>query len=365
MKYDYVIAGAGFAGCVLAERLASQLDKKVLLIDKRPHIGGNAYDEVDEAGIRVHRYGPHLFHTNDETIVRYLSHFTEWHPYEHRVMSFVNGTFVPMPINRRTVNTLFGMELSNDEQVKDFFDRERVDLTNIATSEDVVLSKVGKRLYELLYRGYTVKHWGIDPSKLAPAVCGRIPVRTDLNDRYFDDRYQMMPRDGYSALFAKMTGHPNITVSVKTGFSDVPVSSYDRVIFTGPIDEYFGFIHGKLPYRSLRFEFETLNCDQFQPVTVVNYPNDELFTRITEFNHITGKKTGMTTIAREFAMENGDPYYPVPNAGNDSMYRKYETEAEKLSTVHFVGRLATYRYYNMDQVVGQALKTFKTIAGRR
>ncbi len=361
MKYDYLVVGAGFAGCVLAERLASQRNKKVLLIDKRDQIGGNAHDSVNEHGIRVHHYGPHLFHTNDERIIAYLSQFTEWYPYEHRVLAYVEGLFVPMPINRTTVNMLTGKKLSTDDEVKQFFEQERESIASIRNSEDIVMSKVGRRFYDLLYKGYTTKHWGVDPSQLSASVCARLPVRTNNDDRYFDDRFQMMPLNGYASMFTRMTAHKNISISLSTHFQDIPAGTFNQLIFTGPIDEYFGFTFGRLPYRSLRFEFETLEKEFMQPVAQVNYPNDNEFTRITEYKHITGQANPKTTIAREYPLPEGDPYYPVPNDENAVMYSQYQGEAQKLTTVKFVGRLATYRYYNMDQVVAQALSTFEGI----
>ena len=362
MKYDYLIVGAGFAGCVLAERLASQMQKKILLIDKRPHIGGNAYDSVNEHGIRIHHYGPHIFHTNDEKVFSYLSQFTEWHPYEHRVMAFVNGKFVPMPVNRTTINSLFDMSFQTESEVTRFLDSEKENRLSIQNSEDVVVSKVGRRLYNLLYKGYTTKHWGVDPSQLAPSVCGRLPVRTNTDDRYFEDRFQAMPLHGYSEMFNKMTENSLIAVEVNTDYNDVPSSTFDQLIFTGPIDEYFNHIHGTLPYRSLRFEFETHDMEYFQQAAQINFPNEHEYTRITEFKHITGQHNSRTTIAKEYPVETGEPYYPVPNESNAALFRLYEKESEKLNKVRFVGRLATYRYYNMDQVVAQSLKTFETIA---
>jgi UDP-galactopyranose mutase len=359
--YDYLIVGAGFAGCVLAERLATQLQKKVLLIDRRANIGGNAYDSVNEHGIRVHHYGPHIFHTNDEKVFSYLSQFTEWHQYAHRVMAFVNGKYVPMPVNRTTINALFDISLQTESDVLHFLNQEKEIRSSILNSEDVVVSKVGRRIYDLLYKGYTTKHWGVDPSHLSPSVCGRLPIRTDTDDRYFGDRFQAMPLNGYTAMFNRMIDTPMIDIEVNTDFSDVPPSTFDQLIFTGPIDEYFNYIHGKLPYRSLRFEFETHEMEYLLPVGVVNYPNDFEFTRITEFKHISGEKNARTTIAKEYSLENGEPYYPIPNDKNAGMYRLYERESEKLDTVYFTGRLATYRYYNMDQVVAQSLKLFEKI----
>jgi UDP-galactopyranose mutase len=362
MTYDYLIVGAGFAGCVLAERLASQLGKKVLMIDRRSHIGGNAYDSIDENGIRIHHYGPHLFHTNDDSIIKYLSQFTSWYQYEHRVLASVNGSLVPMPVNRTTVNTLFGLNFTTEDEVKAFYEREKESISFIRNSEDVVVSKVGRRLYNLLYKGYTTKHWGVEPSHLAPSVCGRLPIRTNTNDRYFDDRFQMMPAHGYTEMFNNMTIHPLISVEINTDFKDIPSGAFNRLIFTGPIDEYFQQTFGALPYRSLRFDFETHEKEFVQSVAQVNYPNDFAYTRSIEFKHITGQHQSKTTIAKEYSRETGEPYYPIPNDENEALYKLYAAEAKKLKTVQFVGRLATYRYYNMDQVVAQALKIFEDIA---
>lgn len=362
MKYDYLIVGAGFAGCILAERLASQLGKKILLIDKRNHIGGNAYDDYNEHGIRIHHYGPHLFHTNDMRIVEYLSQFTGWRPYEHRALARVNGKYVPIPINRRTVNELLGLSLNSDKEVEEFFLREREERLVIANSEDYVVSRVGRRLYELLYLPYTRKQWGRHPRELSPAVCGRLPIRTNLDDRYFDDRFQAIPSEGYTKMFERMTYHRNIEVQLNTRFQDVRGVQFDRLIYTGPVDEYFDFVHGRLPYRSLRFEFETFEQEYVQPVAMINHPNEAPYTRTIEFKHITGQKHPRTTISREFPMKEGEPFYPVPSAQSMELYEKYRSEMRKLRTVTFVGRLATYRYYNMDQVTAQALKVFEEMA---
>ncbi len=362
MKYDYLIVGAGFAGCVIAERLATQLGKKILLIDRRSHIAGNAFDGMDNHGIRIHYYGPHLFHTNDENIIKYLSQFTSWCPYEHRVLASVNDSLVPMPINRTTVNTLFGFHYTTDDQVNAFYNREKESITFIRNSEDVVVSKVGRRLFDLLYKGYTTKHWGVEPSHLAPSVCGRLPIRTNTDDRYFDDRFQMMPVNGYTDMFNKMITHSLISVEVNTDFRDIPYGTFNRLIFTGPVDEYFHHSFGALPYRSLKFEFETYEKEFIQSVAQINYPNDFAYTRSIEFKHITGQRQNKTTLAKEYSCETGEPYYPIPNDENAALYKLYANEANKLKTVNFVGRLATYRYYNMDQVIAQALTTFRKIA---
>ncbi|MGE5314076.1 MAG: UDP-galactopyranose mutase [Acidobacteriota bacterium] len=364
MTYDYLIVGAGFAGCVLAERLASQCDKKILLIDRRSHIGGNAFDSTNEHGIRIHHYGPHLFHTNSSEVFSYLSQFTEWHPYEHRVLASVNGILVPMPVNRTTINRLLGYHFSTEEEVRAFLEQERECFAEIINSEEFVLSKVGRRLYELLYRGYTKKHWGCEPAALSPSVCGRLPVRMNEDDRYFDDRYQAMPREGYTAMFKRMTAQAGIDVELNTAFADVPSGAFNEVIYTGPIDEFFGFEYGRLPYRSLRFEFETVDAERVQPVAQLNYPNEFDYTRITEFKHITGQTSSKTTIAREYSAEAGEPYYPVPNPENARLYDRYAKAARHLNHVYFAGRLAAYRYYNMDQVVAHSLSTFNRMAHR-
>ncbi len=360
--YDYLVVGAGFAGCVLAERLASQLDKKILLIDRRSHVAGNAFDSYDNHGILIHNFGPHIFHTNDEGVFQYLSQFTEWRPYEHRVLSSVSGKLVPIPINRKTVNDLFELELKSDADVSSFFDRERVPVTAVTDSENFVVSRVGRRLYELLYRGYTTKQWGLEPKDLSPSVCGRLPIRTNVDDRYFDDRYQAMPKNGYTEMFKRMIAHPNIELALGTEFRDMRAVKFNKLIFTGPIDEFFNFTYGKLPYRSLRFEFDTLDREYVQPVAIINYPNTHAYTRTVEFKHLTGQVHPKTTISREYPMAESDPYYPVPRPENAELYQRYKRDADKLRSVIFVGRLASYQYYNMDQVTAQSLAVFERIA---
>lgn len=361
MAYHYVVVGAGFAGCVLAERLASQRDKKILLIDRRNHIAGNAYDSYNEEGILIHNYGPHVFHTNDERVYRYLSQFTAWRQYEHRVLSSVNGKLVPIPINRNTLNTLLGLHLQTQNDVELFFNSEKVAYNEITNSEEFVTSRIGKRLFGLLYEGYTRKQWGIEPKELAPSVCGRIPIRTNTDDRYFEDTFQSIPAEGYTKMFEKIIAHPNIHLSLKTGFNDVPSSNFDKVIYTGPIDEFFQYLYGTLPYRSLKFEHEIIHKEFFQSAASINFPNEFDYTRISEWKYITGQKHSHTAITREYPQAEGEPYYPIPSAKNEQQYQRYEKETTKLKTVYFVGRLATYRYYNMDQVTAQALKTFEKI----
>jgi UDP-galactopyranose mutase len=362
--YDWLIVGAGFAGSTLAERIASQRGERVLLIDRRDHIGGNAYDHFDEAGLLIHKYGPHIFHTNSERIFEHLSRFTEWRPYEHRVLAQVDGQLVPIPINLDTVNKLYGLNLTSEELVGWFAERaEKVE--EIRTSEDVVLSVVGRELYEKFFRGYTRKQWGLDPSELDKSVTARVPTRTNRDDRYFGDTFQAMPKDGYTRMFERMLDHPNIEIMTGTEYADVKDRiPHRRLIFTGPIDEYFGFRFGKLPYRSLRFHHETVDREWLQPVAVVNYPQTEDYTRVTEYKHLTGQEHPKTSITYEYPSAEGDPYYPIPRPENAELFKKYEALADATDEVWFVGRLATYRYYNMDQIVGQALATFERIQER-
>lgn len=363
--FDYLIVGAGFAGSVLAERLANVLGQRVLIVDKRPHIGGNAYDRYDDAGVLVHPYGPHIFHTNSEDIFDYLSQFTQWRQYQHRVLASVDGQLVPMPINLDTINKLYGLNLTSFE-VEKFLESVAEKKDAIKTSEDVVVSKVGRELYNKFFRGYTRKQWGMDPSELDKSVTARVPTRTNLDDRYFTDKFQNMPADGYTRMFENMLDQAGITLEVGVEFEDVRQEvDYDRLIFTGPVDEFFDHRYGKLPYRSLAFRHETLDQEWFQPVGTVNYPDEATpYTRISEYKHMTGQQSRRTTITYEFPRAEGDPYYPVPRPENQALYKKYEALALDTPDVQFVGRLATYRYYNMDQVVGQALATFRRIAER-
>ena len=368
-RYDYLIVGAGFAGSVLAERLASQHGARVLLIDRRPHVGGNAYDEPNEAGILYHKYGPHIFHTNSDQVWDYLSQFTQWRPYEHRVRAKVRGQLVPIPINRTTLNRLFDLALQTEEEAADYLASRAEPVEDIKTSEDVVINAVGRELYELFFQGYTRQQWGLDPSELDKQVTSRIPTRTNTDDRYFSDTHQAMPLHGYTKMFEKMLGHPLIEIRTGVDFAELKDQAHeiaDHIIYTGPIDEYFDFRFGKLPYRSLKFDHQTLDQEWFQPVAVVNYPNEDVpFTRISEYKHLTGQQSDVTTVTYEYPSAEGDPYYPIPRAENQALYKRYEALGDSTDGVTFVGRLATYRYYNMDQIVGQALATFRRIDQRR
>jgi UDP-galactopyranose mutase len=363
--FDYFIVGAGFAGSVLAERLASQLGKKVLICDKRNHIGGNAYDEYDAAGLLVHKYGPHIFHTNSADVFNYLSKFTEWREYQHRVLASVDGQLLPIPINLDTINKFYGLNLTSRE-VDEFLASIAEKRDPVRTSEDVVVNRVGQELYAKFFRNYTRKQWGLDPSELEAQVTARIPVRTNRDDRYFTDQFQSMPRRGFTHMFQNMLDHPNIKVLLNCDYREVQEAfTFDQMIYTGPVDAFFDYRFGKLPYRSLEFKHVTHDREQFQTAPVVNYPNDYAFTRITEFKYLTGQEHRQTSIVYEFPQAEGDPYYPVPQPANAKIYSQYRQLADATPGVQFVGRLATYKYYNMDQVVAQALTVFKNIAAAK
>ncbi len=365
MKVDVCVVGAGFAGCTVAERLASS-GARVLILERRSHLGGNAYDELDSHGVLVHRYGPHIFHTNSARIVDYLSRFTEWRSYEHRVRAVVDGREFPIPINRDTINSLYGLSL-DEASVGEYLESVREPYTPARSSEEVVLNAVGRDLYEKFFLNYTLKQWGRHPRELAAGVTARIPVRTNCDDRYFSDTYQLMPLAGYTRMFEKMIDHPLITVRLETDFQDMRKHLDARTtVFTGPIDAYFDYCFGHLPYRSIRFEHVHFSDQRFhQSVTTLNYPNDHAFTRVTEFKRLTGQDHQGTSIVREYPRDDGEPYYPVPTEENERLYNRYVERAVREPNVTFVGRLAQYRYYNMDQVVAAALKAAERIVSSR
>ncbi len=358
--YDFLIIGCGFAGSVLAERLANE-GKKILIVDKRNHIAGNAYDYYNKEGILIHKYGPHIFHTNSEDVFKYLSKFTEWRPYEHRVLGSVDGQLVPIPINLTTINKLYGKNLTSDEVVE--FLALKAELRKpVLTSEDVVLNVVGKELYEKFFRGYTKKQWNLDPSELDASVTARVPTRTNSDDRYFTDSLQAMPKNGYTEMFQTMLLHENIHIMLNTNYKDiVDIIPHKKLIYTGPIDGYFNYRFGKLPYRSIDFKFETLDQEGYQQTGTINYPTSNLYTRITEFKHLTGQKHHKTAIVYEYPTADGDPYYPIPRKENQEIYNQYKKLADETENVYFTGRLGTYKYYNMDQVVAQSLALFRKI----
>jgi len=366
--FDWMVVGAGFAGSILAERLASQRDERVLVIDRRDHVAGNAFDHLDAAGLLVHRYGPHIFHTNSAAVFAHLSRFTDWRPYEHRVLAEVRSPVtgatmqVPIPINLDTINRLYGLDLT-EAGVEAWMTARAETPDAIRTSEDVVVAKVGRELYKLFFRGYTRKQWALDPSELDKSVTARVPTRTNRDDRYFTDRFQAMPRDGYTAMFRRILDHPNITVRTGLDFAEARRRfRFRRLIWTGPVDEYFGFRFGRLPYRSLRFRHETLDREWALPTGTVNHPDEATpYTRVSEYKWMTGQAHRRTSVTYEYPSAEGDPYYPIPRPENAALYKRYEELADAEADTWFVGRLATYRYYNMDQVVGQALATFERI----
>lgn len=368
MRAKWLIVGAGFTGCTLAERIATQLDERVLLVDRRPQVGGNAFDCADEYGVLVHRYGPHIFHTNSRKVWNYLSQFTSWRPYEHKVLGVIDGRCIPLPFNLNSLETIYPAAAAcrlTEKLTTHYGLNSKVPILNLLDSAECETRELAKYIYDKVFYNYTVKQWGLTPEQLDPSVTGRVPVRLNRDDRYFEDAYQAMPAHGYSAMFARMLDCPNIEVALNTEFRNVECSSkYEKTIFTGPIDEYFGYALGELPYRSLRFEFENLDQPAFQAVGTVNYPNDEMFTRITEQKHITGQAHARTTIVREYPQRHvpgqNEPYYPIPREQNRARYELYEQEAKALNgSIIFAGRLADYRYYNMDQAVARALKVFE------
>jgi UDP-galactopyranose mutase len=398
---DCIIVGAGFSGLTIAERLTTQQGKTCLIVEKRDHLGGNAYDKYDEAGVLIHTYGPHYFRTNAPRIVDYLSQFTEWHPVEYKILSYSDGRYWNFPINLNTFEQFLGRP-STSEEMEVWIADHRIPIENPANSEEVIVSQVGWELYEKFFKGYTLKQWRRHPKDLDSSVCGRIPIRTNRDDRYLREDFQAIPKDGYTAMFERMVAAcgDKLEIMLNTEFRDIlPQVSFKHLVYTGPIDEYYDYCHGRLPYRSLRFEPESFTSEQlsdlrpltcdfpvpsgfFQPAMQVNYPNDEEFTRIVEIKHATGQQCENTTIVREYPDDFGpgkEAYYPIPAPDSAATYQRYKalTETDPFPahlgsllpapcsprpSVHFIGRLATYRYYNMDQVVGMALKEAEKIA---
>ncbi len=360
---DLLVCGAGPVGCVVAERAATVLGWKVLVIDRRPHVAGNCHDAPHANGVLLHQYGPHYFRTNDEALLRYLSRFTDWIPATYEVRSCVGGRLFPFPINLTTLEQFFGVSLdaASAERLlaekRQPFDRPR-------NSEEFVLSRVGRELYEAFYLNYTRKQWDLHPRELEPGVCGRIPVRLNRDSRYVDHRFQVMPRHGFTALFRRMLRHRKIRVLLECDFREVRrlIRPRRATVYTGPIDEYFD--HRRLPYRSLRFEHVARPGPFVQPCVQINYPNDCAYTRSVEIKHVTGQEHPETVVSYETPAVAGEPYYPVPAPANTALYRRYQQLAEEETRrqgVYFCGRLAQYRYFNTDEVIGEALKCFEEI----
>lgn len=372
MDYDIIIVGAGISGAVIAERYASMLDKKVLIIEKRDHVGGNCYDYYDEGGVLISKYGAHLFHTNHEDVWKYVNRFSDFTPYEHKVLASVDGKLVPVPVNITTVNNLLGTNIKNEKEMDEWLSKNQVKNDNPKNGREAALARVGEKLYEKIFRNYTKKQWDKYPEELDATVLNRIPVRNSFDDRYFSDSHQGQPSEGYTKLFEKLLSHPNITVKLSTDFFNIKdmVTKREKLFFTGPIDQFFDFKYSKedkLEYRSLKFEFETYDKEFFQQNSVINYPNENDYTRIVEYKYFTGQTHPKTTISKEYSVDyipgKNDPYYPVPNPKNSKIFSKYQKEAKKLekSGVYFVGRLANYKYFNMDQAFKNALDLFYSI----
>lgn len=379
MNFDYIIIGAGFAGSVLAERIATQLNKKVLMIEKRNHIGGNAYDSYDSHGILIHNYGPHIFHTKVKKVWDYLSNFTEWYLYHHKVLGVIDGQKVPIPFNLNSINQLFPKNLAErleKKLIENFGYNKKVPILKLREVEDTDLKFLADYIYEKVFLGYTTKQWGVTPEELDPSVTGRVPVYISRDDRYFQDPYQGMPKEGYTKLFERMLDHENIKILLNTDYKEVLQFNFEtgeaslfgqkfggKIIYTGPIDYFFDYKFGQLPYRSLNFVFEQFNQKQVQEVGTVNYPNDYNFTRITEFKYLTNQSSDKTTTVKEFSQEyipgENIPYYPIKNENNLELYRQYKEEARKYDNLIFIGRLAEYQYYDMDMVVAKALRLFE------
>ncbi len=359
MYYPYVVAGAGLAGLTVAERIANEKGEKVLIVEKRSHIGGNVYDSYNEDGILIHNYGPHIFHTNDREVYYYLGQFTKWNDFWHRVLTQVDGNLIPMPITLETINRLYHMEMTAEEMEK-FIEKRAVPIKEIKTSRDVALSKVGEEIYSKFFENYTKKQWGVDPGEIDTSVISRIPLRFNRDTRYFTDKYQGMPRCGYTRLCEAMIQNKKIKLLLNTDFEEIRGEiSYGTLIYTGPADEYFHGKHGKLPYRSVDFLMETYDLESYQDAPVVNYPNDFDYTRITEFKKLTGQEHRKTTIMKEFPKAEGEPYYPFPTAEARAQFALYQEEMKAEKNVYFLGRLAEYRYYNMDAVVRSALNLYR------
>lgn len=372
MTYDIIIIGAGISGATLAERFASQKNKKVLIIDKRGHIGGNCYDFYDEAGVLISKYGAHLFHTNFDDVWEYVHKFSEFIPYEHKVLSKVDGKLVPIPVNITTVNEVLGLSIKNEEEMDEWLKENQVYNDHPKNGKEAALARVGPILYEKMFRNYTKKQWDKYPEELDASVLNRIPVRNNFDGRYFSDTHQGQPKEGYTKLFEKMLDHPNITVKLNTDYFDIrdTLHDYEHLFYTGPIDQFFDFKHSvetKLEYRSIKFVFETYDKEFFQENSVINYPNEHDYTRIVEYKYFTGQKHPKTTISKEYTVDyipgENEPYYPVPNPLNQDIFAKYQEEAASLEEkgIYFVGRLANYKYFNMDQAFHNALELFKKV----
>lgn len=375
--YDSIVIGAGFSGSVIANELASR-GKKVLLVEKRSHTGGNMYEEFDNSGIRIHKYGPHIFHTNSDVVFNYLKKLGEWYFYEHRVVGSIDGKLVPIPFNFKSIEILFNKDKSEKIKAKllEYFpETTKVSILDLINHEDATVKELGEYVYEKVFANYTAKQWEIDIKDIDTSVINRVPVILGYDDRYFQDKFQFIPKNSYNEIFDNLLNHENIEVRLDTDAKKLLKLDGNKIyfegklfegnlIYTGLIDELFDYQFGKLPYRSLRFEFENYAMNYYQPNSVVNYPNDFAFTRITEFKYLTNQLSDSTTTLKEYPQKydgNNVPYYSIINEENNNLYKKYRDEADKINNLYMCGRLAEYKYYNMDQVILRALEVSKEI----
>ncbi len=365
-KYELAIVGAGPVGAVIAERAATVLGWNVIVIDKRKHIAGNCYDRFHDSGVLIHQYGPHYFRTDKPEILKYLSSFTEWIPGNYIVKSSVKNEFYPFPINLDTLRKFFNLPNLSSSEAYSLLDSKRIKIDHPANSEDFVRSRVGDDLYQTFYKPYTFKQWGIYPKDLAPSVCGRIPIRYNRDPRYVNNKFQLTPKDGFTNMFSNILKNPRINTLLGQDFQPVKglLSSIPYLVYTGPIDEYFDYQYGKLPWRSLDFKFESYNTEYVQKCVQINYPEEFEYTRSVEIKHVTRQIHPNTVVSYETPKSLGDPYYPIPSHPNEDLYKKYlllANEENKNRNAFFCGRLAEYKYYNTDEVIERALSTFELI----
>lgn len=358
-KIDFLIVGAGFSGSVLAERISNILKKEVLLIDKRDHIGGNAFDYFDSNGILVHKYGPHIFHTNDKKVFDYLSNFTKWNKYEHKVLAYHKGDLFPIPVNANTINQFYGKSFETEKEIKEFLDKVKCNRNPVTNSEDIIVNQIGTKLYKTFFENFTQKTWFRHPRELSSSICGRIKVRYNNDNRYFLDEYQYMPQEGYTKLFENMINNTRIKVELNTDYKDILQKiNFKKMIYTGPIDYFFNECFGKLEYRSLKIYFKNINKEIYQTNSVINFVGNEKYSRITEFKQLTGQKSKSTTIGIEYPIKDGEKYYPTLTPQSIKSYNQYKKLTLANNDIYFAGRLANFKYYNMDQVIANSLKLF-------
>lgn len=369
MKVQNLVVGCGLSGIVIANRIAKELNQEVLIIDSKNHIGGTCYDYKDDSGITVHQYGPHIFRTNSKEIWHYLSEYTEWYPFMHRVLGIIDGIEVPIPFNLNSLYKVFSPQLAQKLEIKlieKFGFNKKIPILELRKTDDKDLNFLAEYIYEKVFLGYTIKQWNYTPEQLDPSVTGSVPVYISRDDRYFQEKYQGIPKTGYTKMFEQMLNHPNIKVRLNTSYKDIKDSiKFDRLFYTGAIEEFFEYKYGKLPYRSLNIKFEKYHQEKFQNAPVVNYPENYDFTRIAEYKYFLNEKSEDTILSleypEEFEQEKNDRIYPILNPENQEKYNKYLGEAQKLNNVYFLGRLGAYRYYDMNRTIANAFELFNEI----